>query len=507
MAPFVTAHYSEKNSTGFTSGYFLGDTGTDDPHDQQHSCNPTIPQGSTIISATLTFRAGASDTSTVVNTTIIGLDADDISLATTTAQWNATTSASVAWNGISAWTFSNYYTSPSIVTIVQEIVNRTGFHSGQHLCVTVRDNGSSANAHREVWPAYFTITWTAPAAKTISGNITLGGVGLDGVTMTYSGGVGTTVTSGGGNYTKTVPHDWTGTVTPSKLGEVFNPAYRSYSYVQSNQTGQNYTAYVHPIMSGTVKRWGTGIDGVTITVSDVGTVNTSGGGAWTKSVPYNWTGTLTPSKAGESFAPTYLSHNNQTADEANQDFTMLMYALPIISIAYTTHAPEYSYLLIPPTVNIVYTTYPPSRNYYNVGTASIVYTAYAPEYDKGFVDIRSRFKLNAIGKRISLKYSNVGSSYITLTSMGILSEEYYRRDSKKLNAKGERITMKFQNNGSATPFELQYLRVFDEVYTHQIGTNMNVKGNHLSFKFQNKTATTPFELQYMKIKGDVYENQ
>jgi len=74
---------------------------------------------------------------------------------------------------------------------------------------------------------------------TISGTVTSGGTGLDGVTM--NGLPGNPVTSGGGLYTATVDSGWNGTVTPAKTGYTFSPASQTYTNVTSNQT-QNYTA-------------------------------------------------------------------------------------------------------------------------------------------------------------------------------------------------------------------------------------------------------------------------
>ena len=261
-------------------------------------------------------------------------------------------------------------------------------------------------------------------------------------------------------------------------------------------------------MSGQVTRFGTGIDGVTITVSGVGTTSTAGGGLWSKDVPYNWTGTLTPSKTGETFTPTSLTHDSPTqANEANQDFSMDMYVIPAASVAYTTITPTYEHKTNINIVNIAYTAYVPSRNFYNISTAGITYSMLEPVYSTSYVDVRSRFNMNAIGERISLKFQNVESMDIVLDDVGFTVTELYRRDGTKLNAKGNRISLKFQNNTAAEEFELQYIKLLEEVYEHQVGTKLNVLGNHLSFKFQNNTADVPFELQYVKPVIEIYENQ
>ena len=269
-----------------------------------------------------------------------------------------------------------------------------------------------------------------------------------------------------------------------------------------------YNAAPEFAMSGTVSRFGTGIDGVTITVSGVGTVNTSGGGTWTKNVPYNWTGTLTPTKSGETFTPTSLSHDTPTqANESGQNFVMDFFVTPEVNIAYTGRVPVYTYKTNINTINIGYTTYPPSRNYYNISTTGITFSPLTPVPSTSLVDIRRRLNINAIGERVSLKFQNVESIDLILNDVGYVLTELYRRKGAKMNAKGNRVSLKFQNNESSKEFELHYLRLFEEIYEHQQGMSMNVKGNHLSFKFQNNTASKEFELQYVKPGIEIYENQ
>jgi hypothetical protein len=75
----------------------------------------------------------------------------------------------------------------------------------------------------------------ALAAYTISGN-----AGVAGATLTYTGG--STSAGGSGEYAFTVPHGWSGTVTPSKTGYIFSPAWLTYLDVLANLPGQDYAA-------------------------------------------------------------------------------------------------------------------------------------------------------------------------------------------------------------------------------------------------------------------------
>jgi hypothetical protein len=72
---------------------------------------------------------------------------------------------------------------------------------------------------------------------TISGN-----AGIAGAAISYTGGSSTATANGNGNYSFTVPHGWSGKVTPSLTGYVFLPAEKSYTNVTANHPAQNYKA-------------------------------------------------------------------------------------------------------------------------------------------------------------------------------------------------------------------------------------------------------------------------
>ena len=272
-----------------------------------------IPQGSTIDSAVFTMYSYLSFSTTTVNLTFACLDYDNggsgtSGMAGDSTEFNNITSATTNWNNVGAWTNANTYNSPDISSTIQEVIDRTGWHSGQTLCLTVRDNSSSFTASRIIYGgqnlSWLTLTWTAPAAKTISGSVKRFGTGIDGVTMTFSAGLGggTATTAGGGLYTKSVAHDTSGTVTPSKTGETFTPSSKSYTYVRANQT--------------------------------------------------------------------------------SQDYLMDMYVTPPAAVAYAPKIPSYWMGSDTPLVNITYVTYAPSRNIYNMDATDIAYSAQTPTYVK-----------------------------------------------------------------------------------------------------------------------------
>jgi len=120
--------------------------------------NITIPQGSTITNAYVEFTSEDNDSPTI-NLTFTGQAIDDAPTFTTTSfniSNRTTTSASVTWNNVPAWTNNVTYQTPDLSTIIQEIVNRPGWASGNGLVIMVtasaieRDaysyNGSSTKA-------------------------------------------------------------------------------------------------------------------------------------------------------------------------------------------------------------------------------------------------------------------------------------------------------------------------------------------------------------------------
>ena len=156
----------------------------------------------------------------------------------------------------------------------------------------------------------------APITYTVAG--TLGTAGA-GATLSYTDGTLQTATAdASGNYSFTVSYHWSGTVTPSKTGYSFSPANKTYTSVGANQTSQNYTtAAITYTISGSA-----GVAGATLTYTDGSTKTTTsdGSGNYTVTVPYDWSGSVTPSKTGYSFNPASLSYLNLRSNQTGQNF-------------------------------------------------------------------------------------------------------------------------------------------------------------------------------------------
>ncbi len=170
------------------------------------------------------------------------------------------------------------------------------------------------------------------ARPTISGTVKAeGGIGLEGVTITFSDKEDTATTDSEGSYSHQVSYGWSGTATPSKSGYIFSPSDRTYTSLTSDQVDQDYTATVVYTISGSVKtEEGVGIAGVTITFSaEQGTATTDSEGSYSHIVIEGWSGTATPSKTCYTFSPSSLTYTDVASDQIDQDYTgtMLTYTI------------------------------------------------------------------------------------------------------------------------------------------------------------------------------------
>lgn len=143
--------------------------------------NVTIPQGSTITAAFVRLSARHSSSTTTVNANVYFNNVDDAVAPTSIGEVDALAlTSAIAWNNLASWTVVNDYDTPSLTSILQSVVNRGGWGSGQALQVVIKDNGSSASANRSAssfdfssgsYKAELHVTWTAPITGEISENI------------------------------------------------------------------------------------------------------------------------------------------------------------------------------------------------------------------------------------------------------------------------------------------------------------------------------------------------
>lgn len=127
---------------------------------------------------------------------------------------------------------------------------------------------------------------------------------------------GNPVTDAGGNYHAIMSSGWSATVTPTKTGYSFTPLNRVYSNVTAPLSDQDYVA---TIISGVVTHGGFALSGVVMTGLP-GNPVTDDSGYYNAPVPYDWSGTVTPTKTGYNFTPLSNDYNNVTTPQIDQDY-------------------------------------------------------------------------------------------------------------------------------------------------------------------------------------------
>jgi predicted outer membrane repeat protein len=234
------------------------------------------------------------------------------------------TATGVNWDHKFAWDINAWQVSGNIAGVVQEVISRAGYSSGNSIAVfysTRAESGKSRmlGSFESGYGAVLEITYQT---YKISGYVkTADAVAISGAVISAGSGIEGAVTDAGGYYELAVPPGWSGTVTVSKAGWGFSPANRVYSSVAADHTSQDYTAF-QPKISGYVRDGaGVGIAGVTVSPDNGGTSDTTdAGGYYEVTVPYVWSGTVTPAKTGWYFSPESWPYSNVVADQTNQNY-------------------------------------------------------------------------------------------------------------------------------------------------------------------------------------------
>ncbi|MBA7583291.1 hypothetical protein ES708_25232 [subsurface metagenome] len=106
--------------------------------------NITIGKGATINQAYLTFRCSGTEGGQTVRTRISAEDVDDAptfanDAAAFDARWANRTTARVDWDSIPAWTLDEDYNSLEIKSVIQEVIDRAGWASGNDIVIFWED--------------------------------------------------------------------------------------------------------------------------------------------------------------------------------------------------------------------------------------------------------------------------------------------------------------------------------------------------------------------------------
>ncbi|MEE8207959.1 MAG: carboxypeptidase regulatory-like domain-containing protein, partial [Nitrosomonadaceae bacterium] len=187
------------------------------------------------------------------------------------------------------------------------------------------DNDIIAGSYKNVY-IWFDAAIVETINPIISGQVTLSGGGLAGVTISFSGGQGATTTSIDGTYSHPVSYNWSGTVTPTLAGYTFTPSSIPYSNVTADQENQNYTPTIPTYtISGTVSVGGGGHEGVVMSGLPANP-STNASGYYEDTVNHGWSGTVTPVKAGYTFSPSSTTYTNINANQIT-NYTTLSYVV------------------------------------------------------------------------------------------------------------------------------------------------------------------------------------
>lgn len=149
--------------TAGTAATFGRTAGASRRHTAMRFRSLVIPRGATIVDAWIEGVAESSLAANNCNVIISGENSATPAAYTTYANLvgRGLTTANVAWNAIPAWTVGLRYRTPSIVTIVQELVNLAAWTGSGSLAFQLRDNGSTNNALR-TWASWDNATYQEP---------------------------------------------------------------------------------------------------------------------------------------------------------------------------------------------------------------------------------------------------------------------------------------------------------------------------------------------------------
>ena len=173
---------------------------------------------------------------------------------------------------------------------------------------------------------------------------TLGGAGVEGVTITFSGGEGTKSTDSSGNYSHSVTNGWSGTATPTKAGYTFSPISIDHTNVTSNKPNQNYTATIFTYtisgnvstsdVAGSMRIQAAGLSDVVMNGLP-GNPATDASGNYSATADYGFSGTVTPTLGGYSFTPPSRDYTDVTSDQSDHNYTASIFRPTLIIAAGT----------------------------------------------------------------------------------------------------------------------------------------------------------------------------
>lgn len=171
----------------------FGDIGGGAYHSFIRFPSVNIPQGNTIDSAFVRFISNENRSGTTVDVNIYFNDVDNAVAPTDfTEAGNLSLTTNLANWSPGAWTDGSQEDTPSIISALQEVINRVGWSSGNALQLVIKNNGSSVSAFRDpsaieqssgAEKAELHVTWSEPS---IEGEITDGAGNSDAIIVERS---------------------------------------------------------------------------------------------------------------------------------------------------------------------------------------------------------------------------------------------------------------------------------------------------------------------------------
>lgn len=112
--------------------------------------NVTVESLSTVLTSYLRFKASGTGSNTIAKVVITAYDADNPTapVSATEAETRTRISTTVSWSNVPAWYAGTWYHSIDITTLIQTIIDRPGWSSGNSIVINVEDGGSDAGAQR-----------------------------------------------------------------------------------------------------------------------------------------------------------------------------------------------------------------------------------------------------------------------------------------------------------------------------------------------------------------------
>jgi hypothetical protein len=211
--------------------------------------NITIPRSATITSAYLKISSIDTDYRNQIYGVIVAESSDNPADFSDRMIGDAVlTISSVVWDHATAWSPDTQYTSPDISNVIQEVVNRPGFSSGNSIAIYygTRDLSGKGRsfASYEYSPVSAAVLEVTYETYTISGYIRDSDAnGVEGVSVSAGFGIEGDVTDANGYYELKVPPGWSGTVTPTFGGWGFEPSKRLFQDVFADKANEDHFAY------------------------------------------------------------------------------------------------------------------------------------------------------------------------------------------------------------------------------------------------------------------------